>query len=159
MAHADPLDQILGDYRARKAVEREAREAEEAAKRDARTRRAERLVQEGMPVLESIAGRLRAEGHEAESSQNESSVASRYVCLSFTPQDPEEQSAPSRPSKLTIRCEDTGTLSGKWDISTATGPAQSYRARAELREGDEQPVGDWIREQALSFVREVLRVN
>jgi hypothetical protein len=112
-----------------------------------------------LPVLEEIADRSREEGHRADVVEHLSGYLYPSLYLTFAPHLPSAGSKHATPSRITFRCGPANHIELRMEIYYPSRRVISADSSGPNLEQLNTIDREWVEEQVLPFIEEVLQAT
>lgn len=158
------LDEIFGNYEARKLAEKTA--AEEKAEKERKEREATGVLISSvvLPALKELVVQVVAKGHKAQLHERIETHAYPHLVLEFTPVPnvkPSHGNSYIPSSKVTFMHCEGGSVKVTKEIQSNSNSSLSrgYGSGGEYTAKPEQVTAEWAMNQAVMFIESVLSAN
>ncbi len=153
------LNNVLSDYDARKASERNAAESKRETERAILGEALRVIKAHIVPEINAIAEQLRAKNHGTSIKPIEEKVLNPSITLELTPSSLGDEFSHAIPSRISFHHVIEGGLKVIHEIHSKQGGTSRQADARDVSVSYETVTRDWARQTLVSFVKDVLAVN
>jgi hypothetical protein len=151
------LSELFGQHQERKSKEAAAAQSEEAAQARWTEGCKKPLLQLVRPVMEQFVAQSKTAGHSASLAEALKGAVYPSIYFEFTPAD--EKRSLGLASKITFQCYHPTGMKVMREVRNSNGETRRSSGELEMVQPVEAVTSEWVREQLLAFVRDVLSAN